>query len=137
MVEFEDGAIKAQLGTPDMRMPISLALLFPERAVRPSERFSFADHPTFTFGEVDKEKYPALEIAYDCLRRGGTAACTMNGSNEVAVRAFLEHRCGYPDIVRSIRHALKHSAWSARPDLDDYAAADREARALTREYLHL
>lgn len=137
MVEFEDGAIKAQLGTPDMRMPISLALLFPERAVRPSERFSFADHPTLTFGEVDKEKYPALEIAYDCLRRGGTAACTMNGSNEVAVRAFLEHRCGYPDIVRSIRHALKHSAWSARPDLDDYAAADREARALAREYLHL
>ncbi len=137
MVEFEDGAIKAQLGTPDMRMPISLALLFPRRAVRPSERFSFADHPTLTFGEVDREKYPALDIAYECLRRGGTAACTMNGSNEVAVRAFLEHRCSYPGIVGAIRYALAHAAWTARPDLDDYAAADREARALAREYLHL
>ncbi len=137
MVEFEDGAIKAQLGTPDMRMPISLALYFPQRAARPDERFSFADHPTLTFGEVDHEKYPALGIAYECLRRGGTAACTMNGSNEVAVRAFLDHRCGYIDIVGAISYSLEHSAWTAHPDLDDYAAADRESRALAREYLHL
>ncbi len=137
MVEFEDGAIKAQLGTPDMRMPISLALLFPQRAHRPSERFSFTDHPTLTFAEVDREKFPALDIAYDCLQRGGTAACTMNGANEVAVAAFLSRRCRYPDIVGAIRHALEHASWCASPDLDGYAAADCEARALAGEFLHL
>ncbi|MBQ5879330.1 MAG: 1-deoxy-D-xylulose-5-phosphate reductoisomerase, partial [Alistipes sp.] len=73
MVEFDDGAIKAQLGTPDMRMPISYALLFPERAHRPTERFNFLNHPELTFAEVDRTKYPALDIAYECLRRGGTA----------------------------------------------------------------
>ena len=137
MVEFEDGAIKAQLGTPDMRMPISLALLFPQRAHRPSERFSFTDHPTLTFQEVDREKFPALDIAYDCLRRGGTAACTMNGANEVAVAAFLDHRCRYHDIVGAIRHALKQADWCDAPGLDDYAAADREARELATRFLHL
>ncbi len=109
MVEFEDGAIKAQLGTPDMRMPISYALMFPRRAFRPDERFDFLAHPTLSFAEVDRTKYPALDIAYDCLRRGGTAACTMNGSNEVAVAASL----------------------------DDYAAANAESRRLAAEYLRL
>ena len=78
MVEFDDGAIKAQLGPPDMRMPISYALMFPRRASRPQERFSFLDHPMLTFAEPDRAKYPALDIAYDCMRRGGTAACVMN-----------------------------------------------------------
>ncbi len=138
MVEFEDGAIKAQLGTPghahaDQPGP-ALSAAGP---VRPSERFSFTDHPALTFAEVDREKFPALDIAYDCLRRGGTAACTMNGANEVAVAAFLSRRCRYPDIVGAIRHALEHASWCASPDLDDYAAADCEARALAGEFLHL
>ena len=137
MVEFEDGAIKAQLGTPDMHLPISFALLFPKRAARAAEHFSFTDHPTLTFSEPDREKYPALEIAYDCLRRGGTAACTMNGANEVAVAAFLAKRCGYLDIVRTIRHALDKSDFVARPTLDDYAASDAEARRIAREFLKL
>ncbi len=137
MVEFEDGAIKAQLGTPDMRMPISYALLFPERAERPGERFDFTAHPQLTFAEVDRVKYPALDIAYDCLRRGGTAACTMNGANEVAVGAFLARRCGWLDIVRTIEHALGKASFAARPTLDDYAAADGEARALATDFLAL
>ncbi len=136
MVEFEDGAIKAQLGTPDMHMPISLALLYPNRANRPSEHFSFLEHPTLTFSKVDEEKYPALGIAYETLRRGGTASCTMNGANEVAVAAFLAHQCRYTDIVKAIRYALDHAAWVANPTLDDYAEADREARALARKLLH-
>lgn len=137
MVEFEDGAIKAQLGTPDMRMPISLALLFPERANRPEERFSFIDHPTLTFAEVDRLKYPALDIAYDCLRRGGTAACTMNGSNEVAVAAFLGHQCRYTDIVGAIRYALEKATFIPNPTLEDYAQSNEESRRLAREYLKL
>lgn len=137
MVEFEDGGIKAQLGSPDMHLPISYALMYPHRATRTAERFSFADNPTLTFAEVDREKYPALDIAYDCLRRGGTAACTMNGANEEAVAAFLSHRCRYHDIVGSIRHALEHATFTRRPSLEDYEAADREARELARRYLKL
>ena len=137
MVEFEDGAIKAQLGTPDMRMPISHALLYPRRAVRPEEHFDFLAHPQLTFAEVDRTKYPALDIAYDCLRRGGTAACTMNGSNEVAVAAFLGERCRWTDIVRAIEYALTRAAFSAAPTLDDYAAANAESRRLAAQYLHL
>ena len=137
MVEFEDGAIKAQLGTPDMRMPISLALMYPRRANRPGERFDFLKHPQLTFAEVDRVKYPALDIAYDCLRRGGTAACTMNGANEVAVAAFLARKCAWLDIVRAIRHALERASFIASPTLADYAGANAEARALAAEFLKL
>ncbi|MBQ5692223.1 MAG: 1-deoxy-D-xylulose-5-phosphate reductoisomerase [Alistipes sp.] len=136
MVEFEDGAIKAQLGTPDMRMPISYALLYPFRAQR-DEHFSFAQNPTLTFEEVNRVKYPALDIAYDCLRKGGTAACTMNGANEVAVAAFLNHKCGYLDIVRSIEYALNKAQFISKPTLDDFAAADAQSRALARDFLKL
>ena len=137
MVEFEDGAIKAQLGSPDMRMPISFALMFPDRARRPGERFSFLEHPQLSFAEVDGDKFPALGIAYECLRRGGTAACTMNAANEVAVAAFLDRKCAWLDIVRTIEHALQRASFVARPSLDDYAAADAEARALAAEFLNV
>ena len=137
MVEFEDGAIKAQLGSPDMHLPISYALSFPERKNRPTERFDFLANPQLTFREVDRVKYPALDVAYDCLRRGGTAACTMNGANEVAVAAFLAGKIGYLDIVRSIEQSLARATFIAQPTLDDYAHSDAEARALAREILGL
>lgn len=137
MVEFQDGAIKAQLGTPDMRLPISYALMYPERAQRPGERFNFLDHPELTFAEVDRQKYPALDIAYDCLRRGGTAACTMNGANEVAVAAFLARRCAWLDIVPAIAYALEHASFTAKPTLADYAEANEQSRRLAAEFLNL
>ncbi len=137
MVEFEDGAIKAQLGTPDMRMPISYALLFPERGTRPEERFDFLAHPELTFAAVDNEKYPALGIAYDCLRRGGTAACVMNAANEVAVAAFLNRKCRWTDIVPAIENALERATFIARPTLEDLAASNDEARRLAAEFLKL
>ena len=137
MVEFEDGAIKAQIGTADMRTPISYALSFPQRAHRHTEQFNFMEHPELTFREVDRVKYPALEIAYDCLRRGGTAACTMNGSNEVAVAAFLHKQCAWLDIVRAIEYALKKATFTKNPSLDDYAAANVESRRLAEEFLKL
>ncbi len=137
MVEFEDGAIKAQLGTPDMRMPISLALMFPHRANRPQEQFSFLDNPQLTFEAVDRVKYPALDIAYDVLRRGGTAPCVMNGANEVAVAAFLDKKCHYLDIVKTIEYALQKAAFSTKASLETYAEANRESRELAREFLKL
>lgn len=99
--------------------------------------FSFAEHPTLTFAEVDRIKYPALDLAYDCLRRGGTTGCTMNGANEVAVAAFLARRCGYLEIVRSIEYALGKSSFAAVPSLGDLGEANAEARCLAAEYLRL
>lgn len=135
MVEFTDGSVKAQLGNADMHTPISYALLYPERSTEAMEQFSILDYPTLTFAEVDREKYPALDIAYECLRRGGTAPCTMNGANEVAVAAFLNHKCGYPDIVGAIRYALDNASFEARPTLATYDEANDEARELAERYL--
>ncbi len=137
MVEFEDGAIKAQMGTPDMRMPISLSLMFPQRANRPSENFSFLDNPTLSFEAVDRLKYPALDIAYECLRKRGTAACTMNGANEVAVAAFLGRQCGYLDIVKAIEYSLTHTDFCINPSLDDYALNNIESRRHAAEFLKI
>ena len=137
MVEFTDGSVKAQLGNADMHTPISYALLYPERATRAVEHFSILDYPTLSFAEVDRVKYPALDIAYECLRRGGTAACTMNGANEVAVAAFLNHKCRYHDIVGAIRYALDNASFEAHPTLDDYDAANRESRELARRYIKM
>ncbi|MEG1864328.1 MAG: 1-deoxy-D-xylulose-5-phosphate reductoisomerase [Alistipes sp.] len=135
MVEFEDGAIKAQLGTPDMHLPISFALMYPDRANRSPERFDFLQHPQLTFADIDRLKYPALDLAYDCLHRGGTAACTMNGANEVAVAAFLAHQCPWTQIVRTLEYALGKATFVAAPTLADYAEANDQARALAAEYL--
>ena len=137
MVEFTDGAVKAQLGTADMHTPISYALLYPERSEEAVEEFSILNYPTLSFMDVDREKYPALDIAYDCLGKGGTAACTMNGANEVAVAAFLAHKCGYLDIVETIRYALRNATFVAKPTIDDYDEANKEARELARRYLKL
>ena len=103
----------------------------------PGERFDFMAHPQLTFAGVDRAKYPALEIACECLRRRGTAACTMNGANEVAVAAFLGRKCAWLDIVRAIEYALGRASFAAAPTLGDYAEANDEARRLAAEYLAL
>lgn len=135
MVEFEDGAIKAQLGTPDMRQPIQYALNFPVRSDYGGERFDFAKTASLTFEAVDTDKFPALDIAYDCLRRDGTSPCTLNAANEVAVAAFLAGRIGYTDIVRVIERTLARAGFSASPDVYALARSDEEARALATMFL--
>ena len=137
MVEFSDGSVKAQLGSADMHTPISYALLYPDRAKEPMEQFSILDYPTLTFAAPDRVKYPALDIAYECLQRGGNAACVMNGANEVAVAAFLRGRCGYLDIVGAIRYALDNATFVAKPTLEDYTASNEESRILAERYLKL
>ena len=137
MVEFEDGSLKAQMGEPDMRTPISLAMMYPERAVRDTVPFDFVKNSSLTFREVDHDRFPALGIAYDCLRRGGSAAATMNGANEVAVAAFLAGKCGYNDIVGSIEYALAKAQFVATPSLTEYAEIDAESRRLAKEFLKL
>ena len=137
MVEFEDGSIKAQMGEPDMRTPISIALMYPKRAVRDVAPFDFVKNASLSFHEVDHERFPALGIAYDCLRKGGSAAATMNGANEVAVAAFLAGTCRYTDIVGAIEYSLEKAQFVAQPSLSDYAEIDAESRRLAREFLKL
>lgn len=135
MVEFRDGAVKAQLGSADMRIPISYALMFPYRAEGVEPPFDFMKHPSLTFSEVDSEKYPALALAFECLRRGGNASCIMNGANEVAVAAFLDGKCRFTDICLSIEYALAKARFIEHPTLEEYDASDAESRALAAEYL--
>ena len=111
--------------------------MYPERAVRDTVPFDFTKNALLTFREVDHERFPALGIAYDCLRKGGSAAATMNGANEVAVAAFLAAKCRYTDIVGAIEYALAKAQFSATPSLSDYADIDFESRALAKEYLKL
>jgi 1-deoxy-D-xylulose-5-phosphate reductoisomerase len=125
------------MGEPDIRTPISIALMYPERAVREVAPFDFVKNSSLTFREVDNERFPALGIAYDCLRRGGSAAATMNGANEVAVAAFLAGKCRYTDIVGTIEYALSKSQFVSTPSLSDYADIDAESRRLANEYLKL
>jgi 1-deoxy-D-xylulose-5-phosphate reductoisomerase len=135
MVEFEDGAVKAQLGTPDMKIPIQYALSFPDRLASDSERLSFAMHPQLTFAEVDHARYPALGIAYGCLERGGTACCAMNAANEVAVAAFLQGKIGYLDIVKTIERTVARATFVGTPQLEDYKACDTESRLIANELI--
>ncbi len=137
MVEFEDGAIKAQLGTADMHTPISFALMYPQRGQSAGERFDFMRNPQLNFEAVDRAKFPALDIAYDCLRQGGGSACVMNGANEVAVEAFLKDKCRWVDIVGSIEYALSHATVVPKPTLDDFAQLNIEARELASQFLKL
>ncbi len=135
MVEFRDGSVKAQIGNADMRTPISYALLYPDRASEAATPFSMLDYPTLSFSEVDREKYPALDIAYDALRRGGTYPCMMNAANEVAVAAFLEGRCTIPDIIDTIRFVMGCATFIPCPTLEDYDRIDQQSRGIASRYI--
>jgi 1-deoxy-D-xylulose-5-phosphate reductoisomerase len=137
-VEFADGSVKAQLGTPDMRTPIAYALSFPDRLPLPesSPRLSPADAPALSFAHVDHERYPALRLALDAMAAGGTALCTVNAANEVAVAAFLAGRIAFTDIVRVIEATLRCTENIRKPTLDDLVACNAEARRIAGETIN-
>lgn len=136
MVEFADGAIKAQLGTPDMHLPIQYALTFPERLpIAGSEPFSFIKNPTLSFEQVNNEQFPNLGIAYECLRKGGNACCVLNAANEVAVKAFLDGKIGFTTITNVIEYALAQASFVARPVESDFAQSDTESREIAQSFL--
>ena len=135
MVEFEDGAIKAQLGTPDMHLPIQYALRFPDRGELGEDRLDFAKCATLTFEVPDLVRFPLLQTAYDCLRKGGNSCCVMNGANEVAVAAFLRGEIKYIDIQRVIMGTLERVQFVATPTIEDYAASNEESRRIAREII--
>jgi 1-deoxy-D-xylulose-5-phosphate reductoisomerase len=128
MVQFKDGAIKAQLGEPSMKVPIQYALTYPDRVECNVKRVNFADYQALTFAEPDFEKFPCLDIAYKALRSGGTIPCTMNAANEVAVQAFLSGKIRYPDIYAIISKTIETTNKIDNPSLDDYIETDRISR---------
>lgn len=128
MVQFADGSIKAQLGTPDMRLPIQYALGYPARLHNNFPRFDFAKVPTFTFEQIDRSVFRSVQFAYDALARGGNGPCVLNAANEVAVAALLEGRIQFVEIYDCVAHALTQIPHIANPSLDQLFQTDAEAR---------
>lgn len=133
LVEFVDGSTKAQLGEPDMRVPIQYALTYPERAAAPNPRIDWRKRGQLDFHPPDLQRYPCLALAYAALRRGGTAPATLNAANEVAVAHFLSGRIRFVDIAPAIERAMVRADFDADPGLDVLVAVDAEARRLVEE----
>ncbi|MGM9605097.1 MAG: 1-deoxy-D-xylulose-5-phosphate reductoisomerase [Faecousia sp.] len=133
MVEFTDGAVMAQLGTPDMRLPIQLALTYPQRTVCPVPPLDLTSCGPLTFCQPDLEKFPCLALARECAKRGGTACPAMNGANEEAVALFLADEIGFYDIYRLVSQAVEQVPFVQNPTLEQILEADRLARQTVRD----
>ena len=132
MVEFTDGAVMAQLGTPDMRLPIQLALTYPQRIPSPVEPLNLLTCGPLTFCKPDMENFPCLALAYECAKKGGTACPAMNGANEEAVAMFLRNEIGFYDIYRLVSQAVEAVPFLKNPTLEEILEADRQARAAVK-----
>ncbi|MBQ5799113.1 MAG: 1-deoxy-D-xylulose-5-phosphate reductoisomerase, partial [Oscillospiraceae bacterium] len=133
LVEYHDGAMLAQLGTPDMKLPIRYALTYPARATSPDAPLDLLSCPPLTFAKPDDEAFDCLKIARECARIGGSSCAVMNGANEAAVAAFLADRIGFNDIPALIRAALDAVEIVHEPALADILEADRLARLAVQE----
>lgn len=135
MVEYVDGAIKAQLGTPDMRLPIRYALGDATRLPSGDPSLSFEAMSLLTFERPDPERFPAIKLGHYSLERGGNTACIINAANEIAVAAFLNNRIRFTDIYRLITRTLDTVPFIANPSYDDYVATNTEARRVTEQFI--
>ncbi|MDR1762583.1 MAG: 1-deoxy-D-xylulose-5-phosphate reductoisomerase [Dysgonamonadaceae bacterium] len=135
MVQFADSSIKAQLGLPDMRLPILYALAYPFRRASKLERLDFAKHPLLTFEEPDYDKFRNLALACEAAAKGGNMPCILNAANEAAVAAFLDDRIGFLQMSEVIEQTMQKVPFTASPSLDDYVAADAEARIRANELI--
>ncbi len=133
MVEFVDGAVMAQMGTPDMRLPIQLALTYPERLPCPVDALDLLTCGSLTFSKPDLENFPCLALAYRCAKLGGTACPVMNGANEEAVALYLQDKIGFYDIYRLVSSAVDAVPFIQNPTLEEILESDRLARAAVRE----
>lgn len=134
-VQFQDGAVKAQLGAPDMRVPIQLAMSYPVRLESSFPRIDWWDMQDLTFERPDLERFPCLAMAYEAIRRGGNAACVVNAANEVVNLAFRQEKCGFLQMAEIIQNTLDKVAYIKEPTLDDYLETDRIARLTATEFL--
>lgn len=132
MVQFEDGSVKAQLGLPDMKLPISYAFSYPERLKSKGERLDFT-HYNFTFEEPDMNRFRNLAFAYQAINQGGNMPCILNAANEVVVAAFLKDQIGFLQMSDVIEQTMCKAAFIKQPDYNDYVATDAEARRIAQE----
>ena len=135
MVEFVDGAVMAQMGTPDMRLPIQLALTYPARTACPVDALDLTTCGALTFCKPDLEAFPCLQLAMDCAKKGGTACPAMNGANEEAVALFLADKIGFYDIYRLVSGAVEAVPFIREPDLEQILEADALARQYVRNHV--
>ncbi len=133
MVQFEDGSMKAQMGLPDMKIPIQYALGFPKRLKSDYPRFSFTDFSKLSFEIPDPKRFPSLELAYDAMKKGGNTACTLNAANEIAVDAFLNEKIKFTDIPKILEKTMNKTPLIKHPRKEDYNSTNHEARAIARE----
>ena len=134
-VQFQDGAVKAQLGAPDMRVPIQLAMSYPVRLESSFPRIDWWDMQDLTFERPDLERFPCLAMAYEAIRRGGNAACVVNAANEVVNLAFRQGKCGFLQMAEVIAETLERVPYIKEPSLEDYLETDRIARITATELL--
>ena len=136
MVQFEDGAVLAQLGLPDMKLPIAYALSYPKRLKTVAPRLDFRQYASLTFEEPDMGRFRNLAYAFEAIRKGGNMPCILNAANEVAVAAFLEDRAGFLQMSDVIARTMEKATFVARPTYDDYVETDAEARRIAAEFLN-
>ncbi|MEP0368521.1 MAG: 1-deoxy-D-xylulose-5-phosphate reductoisomerase [Cyclobacteriaceae bacterium] len=135
LVQFEDASIKAQLGLPDMRLPIQFAIGYPERLKADFPRFSFLDYPQLTFEQPDTETFQNLQLAYNALEKGGNMPCILNAANEIAVEEFLKDNIGFLQISDVIAECLEKVGYIREPNLEDYVSTDELTRVKAREII--
>ena len=133
MIQFEDGAIKAQLGTPDMKLPIRYAFSYPNRLKNQSPKLELSQYAHLTFEHPDTTKFPLLNYAYEAMKQGGNIPCILNAANEVVVDAFLKDKIGFLQMADIIADIMQQVSFIKSPSYDDYVSTDAEARRLTRE----
>ena len=136
MVQFEDGSIKAQMGLPDMRLPIQYALSYPARIKNNFERFDFTNYSNLTFEKPDTDTFRNLMFAFEALKQGGNMPCIINAANEIAVEGFLNKGVGFLDMSRIIEQCMQQIAYKANPCLDDYLNTDKETRIFAQNLIH-
>lgn len=137
LIHFIDGSVKAQMGLPDMRLPIQYALGYPTRLKSNLPRFDFSAYPELTFEKADIKVFRNLAMAFEVMRLGGNMPCAMNAANEVAVAAFLNGRSGFVEMSSIIEQSIAKCSFIAKPSFDDYVATDREVRAIASSFVRM
>jgi 1-deoxy-D-xylulose-5-phosphate reductoisomerase len=135
MVQFRDGSIKAQMGLPDMKLPIQYALAYPDRIKNNFKRFDFTDYPNLTFEKPDIKTFRSLALAFSALKQGGNMPCIINAANEIAVAGFLNNGLSFLAMSDIIEECMQKVSFYAKPTLDDYLNTDKETRIFAQNLI--
>ena len=135
IVQFKDGSMKAQMGLPDMCLPIQYALSYPKRLPSTFERFNFIDYPALTFEKPDTKIFRNLTLAFESMKKGGNAPCILNAANEIAVEAFLKDKIGFLQMSDVIEKCLSKTSFIQKPTYEDYVETDKETRKIAESLI--